>query len=336
MSRCLLAGLVCLTLVACSGTHSARSTPVGAREAGPTHPALHAGKGSEASATPPTVDANTDSADAASLLPACPSVKPGLQRGKLAPDALNEASGVVESRSHPGVLWLHNDSGDSARVFAVGTDGATLGEVAVSGAAAVDWEDIATGPGPEVGKLYLYAGDIGDNNAKRSNVQIYRFEEPLLDAQGKPTNTSIAADRIDVVYEDGAHDAETLLLDPLRAELFIVTKGGDAGAYRLGAPGAGGSSVVARKVLSLPIFLADGGDVSPDGRGVAVRSYTSATYYRRNPAEPLEKAFVSPACPLRLADVGTQGEALGFAADGKGYFTVAEGAHAPLYYYAFE
>src|SRR5205085_11138386 len=48
------------------------------------------------------------------------------QIGTLADPALVEASGVVESRARSGVLWVHNDSGDTARVFAITKAGATV------------------------------------------------------------------------------------------------------------------------------------------------------------------------------------------------------------------
>ena len=44
-----------------------------------------------------------------------------------------EASGLAVSRRHPGVLWTHNDSGDPARLFAVGADGRTRAVLTLAG-----------------------------------------------------------------------------------------------------------------------------------------------------------------------------------------------------------
>ena len=86
-----------------------------------------------------------------------------LRQGKtVASDELNEISGVVESRTRTGVLWVHNDSGDTARIFAIGLDGRTLGTFGLAGIQARDWEDLAAGPGPVAGRRYLFVGDIGD------------------------------------------------------------------------------------------------------------------------------------------------------------------------------
>ena len=36
---------------------------------------------------------------------------------------LEEMSGIVPSRRYPGIFWVHNDSGDEARLFAIRADG---------------------------------------------------------------------------------------------------------------------------------------------------------------------------------------------------------------------
>src|SRR4051812_21724822 len=101
--------------------------------------------------------------------------------GHVATPAATELSGLVLSRAHRGVLWTHNDSGDRARGFAIAPDGRLLGEVAVTGAENFDWEDIAIGPGPG-SRDTLYVGDIGDNVAQRSDIAVYRMQEPAVDS----------------------------------------------------------------------------------------------------------------------------------------------------------
>ena len=56
----------------------------------------------------------------------------------------------------------------------------------MSGATAVDWEDIAAGPGPVSGVAYLYLADIGDNAKARTSVQVYRVREPLVNPSVAP------------------------------------------------------------------------------------------------------------------------------------------------------
>jgi len=92
---------------------------------------------------------------------------------RIASEAVREASGLVASRRHPGVYWTHNDSGDRARVFAIGLDGRVRGEFQVEGARNVDWEDIAT---DDAGNLYL--ADCGNNLNVRKDLVVYRVAEP--------------------------------------------------------------------------------------------------------------------------------------------------------------
>ena len=65
--------------------------------------------------------------------------------GTLQETAITEASGIAASRKNPGVLWVHNDSGDVNRVFALTPAGTHLGIYTITGAGAVDWEDLAIG-----------------------------------------------------------------------------------------------------------------------------------------------------------------------------------------------
>jgi hypothetical protein len=242
------------------------------------------------------------------------------------------------------VLWLHNDSGDSARLFALAFDGSLLGELAIDGTKANDWEDIALGSGPDAGKSYLYIGDLGDNEKKREHVQIYRIEEPAFTAEGKPAIDHTTAVRIDVSYDDGdAHDAETLLFDPLSADLYIVGKAGlfEIGAqvpvFRIAAAELAGSTATAKRVGMVPLGPATGGDIQPDGSGIAIRNYTGVRYWAREPGESVAAALARPPCSLPLSEgFAAQGEALGFTPDGRSYLTTTEGAGAPIFRYDFE
>ena len=68
-----------------------------------------------------------------------------------------EPSGLIKSRAHAGLFWTHNDSGDSARIFAVDPQGALIVELPVEGAENVDWEDLTL---DSAGRIWI--GDIGD------------------------------------------------------------------------------------------------------------------------------------------------------------------------------
>ena len=244
--------------------------------------------------------------------------------GTVRTDEASELSGLVESRSQPRVLWTHNDSGDRPRIFALRPGGSVLADLDVPGAEAVDWEDIA------IRGRELYLGDIGDNEHSRSSIDVYRVPEPRVPASG----STAPATRRELRYPDGSHDAETLLVDPGSGDIAVVTKELDG---RSGVYVARGSSTTMRRVARLalgPGALATGGDVSADGRVIAIRTYGSVLAWRRPPGTSLAAALRAKPCasptPLREG----QGEALALTRDGRAFFTVPEGLHAPIRRYA--
>lgn len=257
--------------------------------------------------------------------------------GTIASPAIDELSGLAASRRTPGVWWAHNDSGDSARVFAVGDDGRDLGEFVLNGASAVDWEDIAVGPGPAPGTNYLYVGDIGGNVAPRSTVTVYRVPEPAVDTNA-PSGAPLPVGGVDALtlqYPAGTYDAEALLVDPVSGELFVITKalGGTAQVFRAPAGLAGGSTTTLAAVRT--VSLGFGGavtaaDVTAAGDVVALRTYFSVVLYPRPSGAPLADAFAQASC-RGAAAAETQGEALGFTSDGRGYVTASEGAKPALH-----
>ena len=160
--------------------------------------------------------------------------------GGFADPQISECSGLVASRLNPGVLWVHNDSGDSARLYAVSEDGTLLGIYTIEGAQAVDWEDMAWGPCTPYGAVdCLFVGDIGDNAEQRETIQVYRVEEPSVPLDGPFVFEILEpAERFDCQYPDGPHDAETLVVDPDEGIPYIVTKEqpGNTAVYRFPAP----------------------------------------------------------------------------------------------------
>jgi hypothetical protein len=258
--------------------------------------------------------------------------------GPVADTALNEVSGVDQGVVNPSLYWMHNDSGDSARVFAVNAAGITQRIYNITGASAVDWEDMAVGPGPQQSQSYLYLGDIGDNAMSRSQITVYRVPEPTVVAG---TATSLAGvEALRLQYPDGAHNAEAMLIDPLNGDLVIIEKvsqGGPSRVYR--APGnlAGGSTTTMSLVttLSLPVGSASrvtGGDVSADGSQIAVRTYGGVLLWNRSPGTTLWATLMTAPCNGPVPNE-VQGEAIAFNADGRGYLTLSEGTKPALHFY---
>ncbi len=157
--------------------------------------------------------------------------------------SIKESSGIAASRRNAGIFWTHNDSGDGPFVYAFDRQGKHRGVWRVTGAKAIDWEDMAIGPGPRRGRSYLYLGDIGDNSKKRDQITVYRVAEPQVTPKDSsstvqnPRDTE-AADVIRLKYPDGKYDAEALLIHPFTGDLYVITKvmGAPARVYKLRAP----------------------------------------------------------------------------------------------------
>ncbi|MCU0270084.1 MAG: hypothetical protein MUF83_15755 [Acidimicrobiales bacterium] len=255
--------------------------------------------------------------------------------GTVASGALTETSGIAVSRNNAGVIWAHNDSGDTARVFAMTTAGAHLGTFALTGADAVDWEDMGLGPGPAADKTYLYLADIGDNAATRTSVQVYRALEPAVSTSTPPGDgVPLAADRLTFTYPDGARDAEAFFVDPATGELWIVTKAlsGVAELYRAPANLAAGSTTVLTAEGSISLGFANlvtGADIALDGDLVALRTYGQVRLYWRDSGQSVPAALAGTAV-LGAVKAEPQGEAIAFAADSRSYYTISEAVNPPI------
>lgn len=226
-------------------------------------------------------------------------------------DGIHESSGVAVSRAHDGIFWTHNDSGDPL-LYAVDSAGRTVGRVRVTGARVEDWEDVALAPCPSVGDC-LYVADIGDNDARRPSVTIYRIPEPAPGA-----TESAPARAIRLRYPDGPHDAEAMFV--LDGAIHVVTKGesGPIVLYRAPRSAQGEAAMEQVRVLSSEKAKRSGritsADASADGRWVVLRTLESASIYAA--AELAGRGALNPR-RVDLKGLGeSQGEGIAFAPDG--------------------
>lgn len=203
---------------------------------------------------------------------------------------VTESSGVVVSRARAGILWTHNDSGDGAYLYATDLRGTDRGAIRVSGAEAIDWEDLASGPCPTSPATCLFIGDTGDNLERRSSVTIYAVPEPdppLVAADTQRVTAAAVALRLR--YPDGAHDVEAIYVSPRDGAVYLVTKGrsGSVRLYRVGRKEWRSEGVgTAHLVQALPISpkrssgrLVTGAAIRADGTLVAIRTYVDVTFF---------------------------------------------------------
>lgn len=266
------------------------------------------------------------------VLADCPHFLAGRKVGTIKSPLIGEASGIAASRKNPNVLWVHNDDGPPC-VYAMTPQGKHLGRYILDGTRNRDWEDIAIGPGQDPNVDYLYIGDIGDNDSTHKGIRIYRVLEPQVDANQPAAVVKIGGvETIELVYPDGPRDAETLMVDPLTKDIYIISKEEPSRVYRAAWPQSTASETTLEYVAKLPWGTATGGDISPDGRMILVRGYFAASLWERPKDGPLWQAFGSNGCSIPLI-FEQQGEAICFDPNGSGYYTTSEHAHQPIYYF---
>ena len=272
---------------------------------------------------------------------ACPTWAPFAKTGTVddtVPGALDEVSGIAVSRRNPGVYWVHDDSGGGALLYALAHDG-TLRQTYSLAATAIDWEDLALGPGPNPGVEYLYVGDVGDNGTNRASVTLLRVEEPIVPAAPGPT-IDLSFEAFSFTYPGGAIDCEGLLLEPTTGKPYFVEKrdsgGGDVFALPLPLDPSWTPAlpVTAERITMgrpMPSF-ATAADASRDGRRVVVRTYFGGVEYVRQPGQSFESIFEETPCVLGLPSL-QQFEAIAYGPSGLSLVTTTERvlAEAALY-----
>lgn len=154
---------------------------------------------------------------------------------------IDETSGIARSNTYEGVYWVHNDSGDRARIFPIRLDGsvvfppfisrrdssnrpedpsAVYEGIQIEGAVNIDWEDIA------IAGDTLYIADTGNNSNARRDLAVYVVKEPNPEA----TLQAHTLKRIPIAYPDQKafpgdvwhFDCEALFV--FKGKLYFITK----------------------------------------------------------------------------------------------------------------
>jgi len=232
---------------------------------------------------------------------------------------LPEASGLAASVANPGYIWAQNDGQNPSEVYLIDTT-AQVKLTCKLTVANRDWEEIAVGPGPVDGKTYVYVGEIGDNNAAFDIKYVYRFEEPVAD---QPEKQIALTDTLKIRMSDGKRDTETMMIDPLSKDLYLISKREDSvRLYRVPQPFTK-EIMTAQKIAVIPFFKIVAGSFSADGLEILLKDYDHVYYWKRTKDEPLESVLLRK--PEQLPyQREAQGEAITWALDGSGYYTLSE------------
>ena len=268
--------------------------------------------------------------------------------GQLEEGAISEASGVTASQRDPAILWLHNDSGSKARIYAAGTDGSKRGRIKLESAVNRDWEDIASFTLD--GEPYLVVADVGDNDSKRDYLTLYVVREPDLEVDDKPELEP--AWTIDFRYPDGPRDAEAIAVNvedervliltkrdipprlydvPLRPdereadEILIASLVGDVAML----PKPSRSDLEYATQLNNWHWQPTGMDIARDNSAVTILTYSGVYYFERRPGETVLESLERPPLRFDIRNV-RDAESVAFGADSNTLFITVEKKHAPL------
>lgn len=183
---------------------------------------------------------------------------------------ISESSGLVASRQFPEVFWTHNDGGKRRpELFAITRRGKMLAHFTLLGPRMRDWEDIAIDD-----QRHLYVGDIGNNEARRSELAVYQIDEP----DPKSSGPALSVKRQWILrFPKAPFDCESLFVHQGRGYLISkVFKDKRAELYRFPLEAERGPvtlEFVARLKIESPVT---GADLSLDGHWLGVVSKAGA------------------------------------------------------------
>lgn len=240
---------------------------------------------------------------------------------------LEETSGLGYSIKNPGKIWAHNDSGNASTIFLIDENtGEIVARYNVKGLANIDWEDMEVSVGPVEGESYIYISDTGDNKKKRNDYSVYRFTEPVYNSNhsGKTIEIKdITVDRIRFKYPDGNYDNESLIVDPLTKDIFLVTKSGTVShLYVIPYPQKVNELYSIYKAGDFSFREASAATSSLDGKKVLIKNRQEIFYWERINNETMVQMLSRT--PVKAPYAGElQGEAICFD-DKYNYFTLSE------------
>lgn len=248
---------------------------------------------------------------------------------RIADKELREASGLAGSPINPDVVWTHNDSGDSARLFAINVDGTVLGRLNVEGAQSGDWEDCAAGTCPDGSGSCLWVEDHGHT--------LYAVVEPVVSAVapfGEATTTDYWT--FQTLYPSGGGpDVEALLVAPDGSTFYYIEKTtGDRARIFSGVPPPERVADIELTEVGTvacpgPIGVArdiTGGDFHPSMTRIVLRTYLGVFEYRLKPGDFPGNLDAAERLDIMVSlKLEPSGEAVTYDQSGTGLLTLSEG-----------
>lgn len=264
------------------------------------------------------------------------------QCGTQLKNTMKEISGLACSRTTPGYLWAHGDenTGSDRKIIAIQPSGtlAMTVNLTTPNTTRDDWEDICTGR--YEGTNYVFVGAIGDNDLQfNDQYYIYYFEEPAI-SSGSQT---VTVNTIRYGYPDNqAHNTETLMYDNVEQMFYIADKvDGVCHLYKLPFRTDYGTGIQRlTEVCALgngsKFKEANGGDISPDGKWMAIKNEKYVLLWERQGSESLSVTAQRDPVQVMAYQEEEQGESLAWL-DATTFYTTSDSKKdTPIYKYVRE
>lgn len=102
---------------------------------------------------------------------------PYISANYITQENMGELSGIALSKRNPGVIWVGNDNGNTAELFAINAKGERIVTLEQINGAHDDWEDLAIFE--HDGKSYIMIADVGDNGSQRPLSFLVLLKNPI-------------------------------------------------------------------------------------------------------------------------------------------------------------
>jgi hypothetical protein len=228
---------------------------------------------------------------------------------RITSDDIDESSSLVVSTAHPGLVYTANDGSEHVVYVLEATSGEVVGRTMLTDVDLVDLEAMAADGG------VLVVADIGDNDADDPLVRVHRLAQPTAG------DREAAADEVELTYVDGPHDAESVVYDAARDQVFVVTKGVFDSMVYASPQGVFGLERARLRPIAPGPGAATDAVLLPDRRHVVVRTYATAVVYSYPDWTPIGS--------FGLPDQ-EQGESIAALADGRTLWIGSEGSRSPV------
>jgi len=250
-------------------------------------------------------------------------------------NSIDESSGLAVSNYSSELLWTHNDSGNTAIIYALSTDGKKRASVFLEGVFNRDWEDLSSFRWQDQG--YLLIADSGNNWGLNLSSFLHIFKEPKLANVNSASTEPVSREpawSIEYDFEDGnLYDVEAVAVDIHSEKILLLSKEPrQVKVFELPlfqSPDSG-EVISARKIAEIDYLKYPSAmDISTSGSRAAILSYGRVYLFNKTGQQSWADVFEAPDSIIKYRGL-YQPEALCFDKKAQRLFISSEKLPAKL------